>query len=117
MNKELFSQLNEQANQMLAPVQALNQLVVDNAEKLVALQIASLERYAALGFSQLRALLEVNNAEAFQAYIGKQTELVKSVGDEFVEDAKAVAELGSEFSEKVQELGQESIKAVTQKAA
>ena len=117
MNKELLSQYNEQARQVLAPVQALNQLAVDNAEKFVALQAASLERYVAFGFSQLRAVSEVNDAEAFQAYLGKQNELVRSVSDEFVEDAKAAAKLGSEFSEKVQELGQESIKAVTQKAA
>ncbi len=117
MSNELLSQYNEQVRQVLAPVQALNQLAVDNAEKLVALQVASLERYVALGFSQLRALLDVNDAEAFQAYLGKQNEFVRSVRDEFVEDAKAVAELGGEFSEKVQELGQESIKAVTQKAA
>ena len=117
MNKELLSQLNEQARQILAPVQALNQLSIDSAEKLVALQVASLERYVALGFSQLRAASEVNDAEALQAYLGKQNELVKSVSEGFVGDAKAVAELGGEFSEKVQELGQENIKAVTQKAA
>ncbi len=117
MNKELLSPLSDQVKQILAPVQALNQVAIANAEKLVALQIASLQRYVALGFSQLRAVSEVNDAEAFQTYIANQTELVKSVGEGFVGDAKAVAELGSEFSAKVQELGQENIEAVTQKAA
>ena len=117
MNNELLSPLNEQAKQILAPVQTLNQLAIANAEKLVALQIASLQRYVALGFSQLRAVSEVNDAETFQTYITNQTELVKSVGEGFVGDAKAVAELGSEFSAKVQELGQENVKALAQKAA
>ena len=117
MNKELLSPLNEQAKKLLAPVQALNQLAVNNAEKLVALQIASLERNAALGFSQLRAALEVKDVEAFQAYINNQYELVKTVSDGIAEDAKAVAELGTEFSAKVQELSKENMKAVAKKAA
>ncbi len=76
----------------------------------------SLQRYVALGFSQLRARLEVNDAEVFQTYIAKQNEFVKIVGDGFVGDAKAVAELGSEIRAKVQELGQENMKAVNNRA-
>ncbi len=118
MNKEIFpTTLVEQSKNALAPAKELNRLIVDNAEKLVALQIASVQSYAALGFSQLRAALEVNDAEAFQAYIAKQNELVKSAGEKFVGDAKAVAELGRDFSAKAQELSEESVKAVTPKAA
>ncbi len=117
MNKEIFPTLVEQTKKTLAPAQALNRLVVDNAEKLVALQIASVQSYYALGFSQLRAALEVNDAEAFQAYIAKQNELVQNARERIVGDAKAVAELGSAFSAKAQKLGQESVKSVTQKAA
>jgi phasin family protein len=95
----------------------LNRLLVDNAEKLVAMQIASVQSYYALGFSNLKALLEVNDAEAFQAYIGKHSELVKSVSERFAGDAKAVAELGGDFGAEVQKLGQESVKVVTEKIA
>jgi len=113
MTKELLAPLTEQAQKMLAPVQALNQLAVDNAEKLVALQIASVQRNAALGFSQLRAALEVKDVEAFQSYLSKQYELVKSLGEGFAGDVKAVSELGNAFSAKVQELGKENMEAVT----
>ena len=117
MNKEIISTLTEQTKNVVAPVQELNRLAVENAEKLVALQIASVESYCALGFSNVKALLEVNDAEAFKAYIGKQSELVRSVSEQLAGDAKAVAELGSDFNAKAQKLGEESVKAVTEKAA
>ena len=117
MNKEIISTFTEQTKSAVAPVQGLNRLVVDNAEKLVALQIASVQSYYALGFANLKALLEVHDAEAFKAYIGKQSELVKSVSERLASDAKAVAELGSDFGTEAQKLGKESVKAVAEKAA
>lgn len=117
MNHDSFSTLAEQTKNAFAPAQELNRLIVDNAEKLVALQIASVQSYYALGFSNLKALLEVNDAEAFQTYIGKHSEFVKSVSERFAGDAKAVTELGGDFSSEVQKLGQESVKAVTEKVA
>jgi phasin family protein len=117
MNKEIFPTLVEQTNKALAPMQELNRSVVDNTEKLVALQISSVQSYYALGFTLLRAALEVKDAETFQAYIAKQNELVKSASEKFAGDAKAVTELGRDFSAKAQELGEESVKAVTPKAA
>lgn len=117
MNEETPTTLVEQTKKALSPVQELSRLVIDNTEKLVALQLASMQSYFTLGFSQLKAALEVKDAEAFQKYIAKQDELVKSASERFADDAKTVAELGRYFSAKALELSQESVKAVTQKAA
>lgn len=117
MNKELIPSLVEESKKALAPVEAMNRLIVENAEKLVALQIASIQSYAALGFANLKALLEVHDAEAFKAYIGKQSELAKSVSEQLTSDAKAIAELGTAFGTEAQKFGKESMKAVTGKAA
>ena len=117
MNKELFSTFTEETKKALVPVESFNRLVVDNAEKLVALQIASVQSYYALGFANLKALLEVHDAEAFKAYIGKHSEFVRSVNERLAGDAKAVAELGSDFNAEVKKLGEESVKAVTEKVA
>jgi phasin family protein len=117
MNKEISNALVEQTKNAFAPAQELNRLIIDNTEKLVALQLASVQSYFALAFSQLKAALEVDDAEALRKYIAKQNELVKSAGERFAGDAKTVVELGSDFSAKALELGQKSAKAVTQKAA
>ncbi len=68
MNKEIFTTSAGQTTNAVAPVQGLNRLVVDNAEKLVALQT----------FANLRALLDMSDAEAFQVYTGKHSEFVRS---------------------------------------
>jgi phasin family protein len=115
--KEIPTALVEQTKKAFAPAQELSRLVVDNAEKLVALQLASVQSYFTLAFSQLKAALEVDDAEAFQKYIAKQNELVKSVGERFADDAQKVTELGNDFSAKALKLGQESVEAVAQKAA
>ena len=117
MNNELISTFTEDTKKALAPVQAFNRLVVVNAEKLVALQIASIQSYYAMGFANLKALLEVHDAEAYKAYLSKHNEFVKSVSEQAAGDAKAVAELGSEFAVEVKKIGEESVKAVTKKAA
>ena len=117
MNKEIISTLTEQTKNVAAPAQGLNRLIVDNAEKLVALQIASVKNYSALSFANLKALLEVRDAEAFQAYLSKQGELAKSVSEQLMSDAKAVAELGSDFTEEIKKISEEGVKAVTEKAA
>jgi phasin family protein len=117
MKKEIPNALVEQTKKAFAPAQELNQLVIDNTEKLVALQLASVQNYFTLAFSQLKAALEVDDAEALQKYIVKQNELVKSVGERFANDAQKVVELGRDLSAKALKLGQKSAKAVTQKAA
>ncbi len=117
MNDVIPTTLVEETKKALAPAQELNRLVVDNAEKLIALQLASAQSYAALGLGHLRAALEVNDEEALKTYIAKHSELVKTVSEKLADDAKAVTELGSAFSARALEIGQESVKVVTKKAA
>ena len=117
MNTEIPSSFTEQTKNVIAPIQDMNRLIIDNAEKLVALQIASMKSYSALGFANLKALLEIKDADAFQAYLEKQGELIKSVSEQLTSDAKAITEIGSDFSEKVQKIGQEKVKEITKKAA
>ena len=69
MNDVIPTNLVEQTKKALAPAQELNRLVVDNTEKLVALQLASMQSYVALGFSQLKAAVEVNDEQAFKNYL------------------------------------------------
>lgn len=117
MNKELFSNLPGEINKALAPVDAFNRLFIENVEKLVALQIASLQSYYALGFTNLKALLEVHDPEAFKAYIGKHQEFVRGVTSQLADDAQAVAELGGDFSAKVKRLGEQRVKVLSEKVA
>ena len=117
MSKDPVFSFVEESKKALAPVEAYNRLAVETAEKVVALQISSVESYYALGFANLKALLEVHDVEAFKSYIEKNNELIKSISERVVGDAKAVTELGSDFTEEVKKIGEESVKAVTKKVA
>lgn len=115
MNIELNSSLTEQTKNVIAPVQEVNRLIIGKAEKLVALQIASIQRYSALGFANLKALSEIKDADAFQAYLENQGELLKDIGEQLMSDAKAITELGSDLGEQVQKIGQKEVKEITKK--
>ncbi len=117
MNTELFEQMAEQAKVALGPVHKFNQLAVANVEKLAALQLASLQDYSDLSIAQLKAALEISDVESLQDYVKKQAELASAVREKLVADAKAVTELGGEFSSEAKKLAEESFKAVSVKAA
>lgn len=117
MKLNSYADVVEQFKVALAPVQKLNALGVANAEKLAALQIKSLEAYSKLGISQLKAAMAVQDIAGFQAYLADQQEVVKTVSEKLVADAKTVAELGEQFTAEAQKVAKESFEAVGLKAA
>ena len=117
MNSETVSTLIEQSKHLLAPVLQLNQLAVANAERLVALQLASLEYYTKLGLAQWKAAAALKDPQGLQAYAAKQGKLLKVVGEKLLADAKQIAQLGTEFSAEAQQVLQEGVVAVLRKAA
>lgn len=117
MKYEIFDTMSKQQETLMATVQKLNQLAVAKVEKLTALQMNALRGYSDLSIQNLKELVEINNPQALQAYLGKQNESVKSVGEKLVADAKAVAEVGVEYSQEAQKITQDSFQASTKKAA
>lgn len=117
MNNEMISTITEQTRNVFTPAQEFTRLIFSNTEKLVALQLASVQSYSELGFANLKELVEINDVDAFKDYMGKHMEFLKQVNERFVDDAKAVAELGNEFTAEVHKIGQESVKAASEKAA
>ncbi len=124
MTDKMIDTMNEQALKLMAPMKEFNQLAVAKAEKLAHLQLASLQDYSDMSIAQLRAALEVSDTESLQAYVAKQSEFIKHLGEKLAADARAVAELSKEFGEEAQQLGkksvsnaQESVSSVTAEAA
>jgi len=117
MNSEVFTKLVEQAETAFAPIRKFNQLAVSNVEKLAALQIASIQDYSELSIAQLKAASEITDVESLQDYLRKQADLLSAMREKMMADAKAVSELGGEFSVEAKKLTEESLKAVTAKAA
>jgi len=117
MNSEVFTKLMEQAETAASPIRKFNELAVSNVEKLVALQIASLQDYSELGIAQLKVAADVTDLEGLQDYFRKQVDLLGAVREKFIADAKAVSELSGEFGVKAKELTEDSLRAVNVRAA
>jgi phasin family protein len=117
MNNDIIATLTEQSQAVVEPMQKLNKLLVANTEKVAALQLATLQSYADLGISHLKAAADVQDPKGAQAFIAKNGDLAKLVGEKVAADAKAFGQLGTQFNAEVQKLVQESLKGVTAKVA
>ena len=117
MYQDIFNTYNAQAEKVIAPMQQLAKLSLSNTEKLFALQMEIAQSYVDLGIEQMNAMLEVKDPESLQAFVSKQADVARNVGEKMVADAKAVAELGTEFNAETQRLARESMNAAVTQAA
>ncbi len=117
MTNEYIDSLKEKSNELLAPIQKLNQLNVSNMEKLLALQTASLQAYSELGTARLKAAIEINDAEELVKYLSGQVEFAKNLSEQVISDAKTTAEFSKEYSAEVQKVAEENISAISSTSA
>ena len=90
-----FEKFFEQTKTLGAPVVKANKLAVASLEKLVALQLSTLQSYTDLTIARLKAAAEVTDLKSLQAFAADQVELAKSLGQKLMDDAKAYADLGA----------------------
>lgn len=100
---------NANLENLIGPARKFNALVVDNAEKMVSLQLESARSYTDLGIKQLRDALEVSDAKSFQDYVSNQAEVAKTVAEKAQKDAQKLADIGQSFATEWQKLAQENI--------
>ncbi len=98
------------SNVNLNNVVELNRLTVAKLEKVVNLNLASLNEYAELSLERLKASLEVSDVESLKSYTEEQRELARKVSEKAVADAKALAEVGAEFNAEVRGLVETALK-------
>lgn len=108
-----FNQIEE----VLAPARSLNELAFANVERLVNLQIDSTRKYADICLQNMREAFEIKDLSAAQAYMVKQREVAQNVTENLVNDAKAVAEIGRQYTDKVQKVFAKGVADTSKKAA
>ncbi|MCP3672398.1 MAG: phasin family protein [Gammaproteobacteria bacterium] len=117
MTNEYIESLKERADELLAPVQKLNQLNISNIKKLLALQTASLQAYSELGSNRLKAAFEINDAPALVDYLSGQVEFTKTISEQVVSDTKITAEFSKEYRAEVQKIAEENVSAISSSVA
>ncbi len=112
--QEQINQSTQQLQKALEPTRKLNALLLDHTERLIHLNLDAARSYTALAMEQMRSALEIRDPEALQSYLNSQTKVAQTVGNRLSEDTSAIAEMGKEMGEQVQQIAQENVSALTE---
>lgn len=115
---EEITTMNIQTDKYFEPVREINALALDNVEKLLEIQLKSINDTTRLGVEQLKSAAEIKDVDGLKKYITDQAEIAKSLGERFVKDTRTALELGASYTDKVQQIVTETVKPeVTEKKA
>jgi phasin family protein len=117
MKDQILDTFKDQSEKMFAPSREMNKLAVSKLEKLASLQFASLREYTEMNLARLKAATDINTPEALQEYFAQQRDFMKTVGEKLTSDAKAMTELGKEFTEEAQKIARDGFAAAGKKVA
>ena len=110
--------MNAQAGKYFEPVREINALALENVEKLLDIQLKSINDTARLGVERLKSAADIKDVDSLKQYFTDQADTVKTLGERFVKDTQAALEIGAGYTDKVQQIVTESIKPdATVKAA
>ncbi len=94
----------EQAGRIMEPVRAMNEVAVEQAEKLVKLQASAFQNYATMAIDHWRQALKVSDADSMKDFVSKHRAYVETVTEKATKDANAVMELGNDYVAEVQKI-------------
>ena len=102
--------MNVQAGKYFEPVREINALALENVEKLLDIQLKSINDTARLSVEQLKSAADINDVDGLKKYFTDQAEMVKTLGERFVKDSQAALELGVSYTDKVQQIVTDTVK-------
>ena len=105
--------MNVQAGKYFEPAREINALALDNVEKLLDIQLKSINDTARLSVEQLKSAADIKDVDSLKKYFTDQAEIVKALGERFIKDSQAALELGVSYTDKVQQIVTETIKPDT----
>ncbi len=102
--------MNAQTGKYFEPVREINSLALENVEKLLDIQLKSINDTARLGVEQLKSAADIKDVDGLKQYFTEQAEMVKSLGERFIKDSQAAMELSANYTDKVQQVVADTIK-------
>jgi phasin family protein len=105
--QDIFRNMN--IDSVLEPARRYNALVVNNAEKLLSMQLDAARSYTDLGIKQVRDAMEITDVSTLQDYLGNQAEVAKTLAERAQKDVRSLTELGQSFANDLQGLMQENV--------
>lgn len=102
--------MNVQTAKYFEPVREINSLALENVEKLLDIQLKSINDTVKLSVEQLKAAADIKDVDGLKEYFTDQAEVVKSLGERYVKDGQSALELGVSYTDKVQQIVSDTIK-------
>ena len=113
----LFSKALETPQTLPASVVKVNKLFVENLEKMMLFQMNALKSYLDIGFNQMKAAAEINDARSLQDFYQRQAEIAQTVQHKMMNDAKGMTDLATRFKGEMDGLTRATFDDVLLKAA
>lgn len=109
MYTEIFDKTASQMQQFVEPLQQAQSKLVEHASRMADVQVAAFKQYSDLGMDSMQALTEIQDAQSLQAYVTKQTEVAKNLGERLTTDVNEFVKINRGLAEDMQKLAQENV--------
>ena len=116
MYSEMFDKTNSQMAQVLTPIREAQGKMLDHVAKVADFQVEAMKHYSELSLGTLRAIAEIKDPQSLQAYVSKQTEVSKSLGEQITADLNQLVKINRGFAEDMQKLTQKSVTTASEQA-
>ena len=109
MSNDTLSKMSEQYQNFLAPVIKANKLSATNLEALVNFQMSSLQSYVDVAMNRMRAAADISDPTSLQVFLTSHAEVISSLNQKVMDDAKALADLTTRFKADFDKLVQDTL--------
>lgn len=112
MSNDTLSKMSEQYQSFLAPVIKANKLSATNLEALVNFQMSSLQSYVDVAMNRMKAAADISDPTSLQMFLTSQAEVISSLNQKVMDDAKALADLTTRFKADFDKLVQDTLTTI-----
>ena len=102
--QDYINQFNENAQKMFEPWTKLNQAFLKNAEMMSEFSLNTIKTYAEMGLENMRQVAEIDSAESAKDFSDKQAEMLNTISQKMLADAKRMTDLGSNMHNEVMQV-------------
>lgn len=114
MTNATIDQATQQVESLfIAPARSYAALTLDYSEKLMATQYDTAKAYAEIGLNQVRAALDIKDAEGLRSYVEGQQQAAKDFSERLKSDTEKVVSLNQEFVQQSQKLAEDNMKSAS----
>lgn len=106
--------MNEQMERITGPWQRMAALSLQTVERLADFQFHRLQTYTHLAMRQWRDMLEVRDDRSLREFLIRRQEAAQQIGQQVSEDARALAEIGQEFTQQLQRVTEQNVRGLSE---